>query len=187
MKNKHDAMQVETRVPLREVMRYHPSTIEYEASVAKAAATMCRHEVGSCIVLQNNLPIGIITEQDINCKVVAKDIKPSSVSVNQVMSTPLITISVDKTVGDAAQMMVKHHVRRLPVVDGSKVVGIVTVRDILSVASEINEIMEDLLIINREELVEMGVCDRCHMMSDDLRRIDNLMLCSSCREEDKLL
>jgi len=187
MKNKRDAMQVETRVPLREIMRYHPTTIEYEATVSKAAATMCRDEVGSCIVLQNNLPIGIITEQDINCKVVAKDIKPSSVSVSQVMSTPLITIPVDKTVGDAAQMMVKHHVRRIPVVDGIKVVGIVTVRDILSVASEINEIMTDLLVINREEIIEMGICDRCHMMSDDLRRIDNLMLCPTCRDEDKLL
>lgn len=179
-------MQFETRVPLREVMRHHPTTIDHEASVAKAAATMCREEVGSCIVLQNNIPIGIITEQDINCKVVAKDIKPSSISVRQVMSTPLITIPVDRTVGDAAQMMVKHHVRRLPVVDGQKVVGIVTVRDILSVASEINEIMSELMMINREEVIQMGICDRCHMMSDDLRRIDNMMLCPTCREEERL-
>lgn len=187
MQNKRESMQFETRVPLRKVMRYNPTTIDHEASVAKAASAMCRDEVGSCIVLQNNLPIGIITEQDINCKVVAKDLRPSSVAVRQVMSTPLITIPVDRTVGDAAQMMVKHHVRRLPVVDGQKVVGIVTVRDILSVASEINEIMAELIVINREEIVEMGVCDRCHTMSDDLRRVDNLMLCPACREEDRLV
>ncbi|MDD1671769.1 MAG: CBS domain-containing protein [Methanomicrobiales archaeon] len=187
MKNKRDTMQIETRVSLREVMRYHPTTIDSKATVAKAAATMCHDEVGSCIVLQNNIPTGIITEQDINCKVVAKDIKPGSITVSEVMSTPLITISADKTVGDAGQMMVKHHVRRLPVVDGTQVVGIVTVRDILSVASEINEIMTELMAINREDLVEMGICDRCHTMSDDLRRIDNLMLCSTCREEDNLV
>ncbi len=167
-------------------MRHRPTTIDYKATVAKAAATMCHDEVGSCIVLQNNLPIGIITEQDINCKVVAKDITPSSVPVNEVMSTPLITISVDKKVGDAAHMMVKHHVRRLPVVDGTKVVGIVTVRDLLSVASEINEIMTELMAINREDTVEMGICDRCNQMSDDLRRVDALMLCPSCREEERL-
>jgi signal-transduction protein with cAMP-binding, CBS, and nucleotidyltransferase domain len=183
---KRDTMQVDTRVPLREIMRYRPTTIDYEATVAKAAATMCHDEVGSCIVLQNNLPIGIITEQDINCKVVAKDIKPSTIPVSEAMSTPLITISVDRTVGDAAQMMVKHHVRRLPVVEGIKVVGIITVRDLLSVASEINEIMTDLMAINREDTVEMGVCDRCNQMSDDLRRVDSLMLCSSCREEERL-
>jgi signal-transduction protein with cAMP-binding, CBS, and nucleotidyltransferase domain len=187
VKNKRDTMKVETRVPLREVMRPHPTTIDTNASVAKAASTMCRDEVGSCIVLQNNLPMGIITEQDINCKVVAKDIKPSTILVNEVMSTPLITIHVDKKVGDAAQMMVRHHVRRLPVVDGKQVVGIVTVRDLLSVASEINEIMQDLMAINREDIVEMGVCDRCNVMSDDLRRIDSLMLCPVCREEEKLV
>jgi Predicted signal-transduction protein containing cAMP-binding and CBS domains len=186
VKKKRDSMEVETRVPLREVMRSRPTTIDYNASVAKAASTMCHDEVGSCIVLQNNLPIGIITEQDINCKVVAKDLKPSTVVVNTVMSTPLITISVDKTVGDAGQMMVKHHVRRLPVVEGKKVVGIVTVRDLLSIASEMNEIMQELMSINREDVVEMGICDRCNMMSDDLRRIDSLMLCPSCREEERL-
>jgi len=147
---------------------------------------MCHDEVGSCIVLQNNLPIGIITEQDINCKVVAKNITPSAILVNDVMSTPLITIAVDKNVGDAAQMMVKHRVRRLPVVQAKKVVGIVTVRDLLSIASEINEIMQDLIAINREDIVEMGICDRCNVMSDDLRRIDSLMLCPICREEEKL-
>ena len=183
---KRDTMKVETRVPLREIMRSRPTTIDHNASVTKAAATMCHDEVGSCIVLQNNLPIGIITEQDINCKVVAKDIKPSTIQVNTVMSTPLITIPVEKNVGDAAQMMVKHHVRRLPIVEGKTVVGIVTVRDLLSVASEINEIMQDLMSINREDIVEMGVCDRCTQMSDDLRRIDSLMLCPLCREEEKL-
>jgi CBS domain-containing protein len=186
VKKKRNSMEVETRVPLREVMRSRPTTIDHQSSVAKAAATMCHDEVGSCIVLQNNLPMGIITEQDINCKVVAKDIKPSSILVNAVMSTPLITISVDKTVGEAGQMMVKHHVRRLPVVEGKKVVGIVTVRDILSIASEINEIMQELMSINREDVVEMGICDRCNMMSDDLRQVDSLMLCSSCREEERL-
>ena len=47
--------------------------ISIEANVAKAAKTMCEKEVGSVIILQRNRPIGIVTEEDINCKVVAKD------------------------------------------------------------------------------------------------------------------
>jgi signal-transduction protein with cAMP-binding, CBS, and nucleotidyltransferase domain len=168
-------------------MRYNPTTIECEVTVARAAEIMCRDEVGSCIVLQNNLPIGIITEQDINCKVVAKDLKPGSVHVSSIMSTPLITIEADKTVGDAAHMMVKHKVRRLPVVEEQKVVGIVTVRDLLSVANEINELMADLIEVNREQDVIMGVCDGCGSMSDDLKTVDGMMLCPSCREEVSLL
>jgi len=187
MTRKKPTIQFETRVPLREVMRYPPTTIDSDATVAKAALAMCRDEVGSCIVVENNFPIGIITEEDINCKVVARDQKPSEVYVKEAMSSPLITIGAGKSVGDAAKMMVKHKVRRLPVVEGQKVVGIVTVRDILSVASAMEEILAELIDVNREEVLEMGVCDRCGAMSDDLRRSDNLMLCPACRTEDLLV
>jgi CBS-domain-containing membrane protein len=119
--------------------------------------------------------------------VVAKDLKPSNVRVNEIMSTPLITVSADKTVGDAAHMMVKHKVRRLPVVDeDNKVIGIVTVRDLLTVSNELNELLTDLIEINREEHVEVGMCNRCSQMSDDLKRVDNTMLCARCREEENI-
>jgi CBS-domain-containing membrane protein len=97
-------------------------------------------------------------------------------------------VSADKTVGDAAQMMVKHKVRRLPVVDkGRRVIGIVTVRDLLTVSNELNELLTDIIEINREEHVEVGICGRCSQMSDDLKRIDNVMLCARCREEENLV
>ena len=188
MKKTKDTIRFETRVSLHEVMKRNPSTITSEATVAKAAKVMCQEEVGSCIVLGHGRPIGMVTEEDINCKVVAKDLKPSTVRVNEIMSTPLITVHADKTVGDAAHMMVKHRVRRLPVVDeANKVIGIVTVRDLLTVSNEMNELMADLIEINREEHYEMGTCDRCHQMADDIKRVDNLMLCGRCREEEHLL
>ncbi|OPX67382.1 MAG: Inosine-5'-monophosphate dehydrogenase [Methanoregulaceae archaeon PtaB.Bin056] len=188
MKKSSDTIRFDTRVPVREVMRRNPTTIGYEGTVARAAMLMCRDEVGSCIVLgRDNLPVGIVTEEDINCKVVARDLKPSTIQASEIMSTPLITISADKYAKDAAHMMIKHRVRRLPVVDDeNKVIGIVTVRDILTVSTEINELMNDLVEINRLEEVEVGLCSRCSQMSDDLRRIDNLMLCPSCREEELL-
>jgi len=187
MMNNNDTICFETCIPVREVMQSHPTTIDVEETVARAAQTMCRDGVGSCIVLQNNLPTGIVTEEDINCKVVAKDLKPGKIHVSEIMSTPLITIGAEKLVGDAAAMMVKHRVRRLPVVENQTVVGIVTVRDILTIATEVNELLADLIEINREEEYAMGVCDRCGNMSDDLSRVDNLMLCPVCREEEQLL
>lgn len=187
MMNNSDTIRFETRIPVREVMQSHPITIDVGETVARAAQTMCRNEVGSCIVLQNSLPTGIVTEEDINCKVVAKDLKPGEVRVSEIMSTPLITIGSEKLVGDAVGMMVKHRVRRLPVVEDQVVIGIVTVRDILTVAAEVNELLADLIEINREEEYAMGVCDRCGNLSDDLSRVDNLMLCPVCREEEQLL
>jgi signal-transduction protein with cAMP-binding, CBS, and nucleotidyltransferase domain len=187
MKKTTSAIRFETHVPIGEVMTRNPTMIDMNATVAMAAKAMCQEGVGSVIILDHNKPIGIVTEEDINCKVVAKDLKPSKVHVNEIMSTPLITVSADKTVGDAAHMMVKHKVRRLPVVDEhNKVIGIVTVRDLLTVSNELNDILIDLIEINREEMVDMGMCNRCSQMSDDLKRVDNIMLCARCREEDNI-
>jgi len=187
MKKGTNTIRFETRIPLREVMKRNPTMISTGATVAKAAKLMCSEEVGSVIILRNNFPIGIVTEEDINCKVVAKDLKPSTVRVDEIMSTPLITVSADKTVGDAAHMMVKHKVRRLPIIDATeKVIGIVTVRDLLTVATELNELLTEIVEINREEEVIMGLCNRCNQMSDDLKRVDNVILCARCREEENI-
>jgi len=187
MKKTSNTIRFETRVPLREVMNRRLTTIGIDATVAKAAKAMCHDEVGSVIILDHNKPIGIVTEEDLACKVVALDLKPSTVHVNDIMSTPLITVSAEKTVGDAAKMMVKHKVRRLPVIDEHrKVIGIVTVRDLLAVSNEQNDVLMDLIEINREETVDPGMCGRCSQMSDDLKRVDGVMLCPQCREEDNI-
>jgi CBS domain-containing protein len=187
MKKTSNEMRFETQIPLRDVMKNNPTMLGIEATVAKAAKTMCHDEVGSVIILENSQPIGIVTEEDITCKVVAKDLKPSTVQVREIMSTPLITVSADKTVGDAAHMMVKHKVRRLPVIDAKKkVIGIVTVRDLLTVSTELNELLTDLIEINREEIIDQGMCNRCGQMSDDLKRVDNVLLCPRCRDEDTI-
>jgi hypothetical protein len=51
----------------------------------------------------------------------------------------------------------------------------------------VEEILAELIDVNREEVIEMGVCDRCGSVSDDLRRSDTLMLCPACRTEDLLV
>ena len=107
--------------------------------------------------------------------------------MKDVMSTPLITIGADAVIAEAARMMVTNRVRRLPVVDAEqRVIGMITVRDILSVANEINEIMSDLIVINRMENYHAGTCDRCSSMSDDLLEIDGQNLCPICRDEESI-
>ncbi|MBN1166652.1 MAG: CBS domain-containing protein [Methanospirillaceae archaeon] len=188
MTYKNDSMQLETHLPVKEVMRSHVNTIDDNATVAEAALRMCSKEPsGSCIVLRDSIPVGIVTEQDINCKVVARDKKPGKVLVKEIMTTPLITLHGDKTVEEAARLMTQKRVRRLPLVDDhGEVIGIVTVRDIVAVATTINELMENLIEINRSGEGEFGMCSRCGKMTDQLRNADSQLLCPACYEEERL-
>jgi CBS domain-containing protein len=104
-------------------------------SVAEAAkkmlstGTTVTGEVGSVLVGKGDVPIGIVTERDI-LKLVAKGLDPKNVKLREIMNTPLITIPSDATIEEASEIMTKRMIRRLPVVEEDKIVGIITTRDI---------------------------------------------------------
>jgi signal-transduction protein with cAMP-binding, CBS, and nucleotidyltransferase domain len=183
-----ESIQLEIKVPVRDIMRRNPRTINHGETVADAARMMCGKDAsGSCIVIKDGAAVGIVTEQDINCKVVAKDLKPSEVFVHEIMTSPLITLSAEKTVEQAAHLMIENRVRRLPIINEKEVViGIVSVRDIMAISTEINELIGELALINQAEDIDSGMCSRCGRMSDDLRNYDGSLICLQCTEEDRI-
>jgi CBS domain-containing protein len=103
-------------------------TIDSQKTVFEAAQLMSQKEVGDVIVMDTEMPIGIVTERDIVRRVVAKE-RPVTTKVSDVMSKPLITISPDASLKEAARTMVNHRIRRLPVLKEHKLVGILVVSD----------------------------------------------------------
>jgi CBS domain-containing protein len=85
--------------------------------------------------------------------------------------------------------MAKERIRRLPVIEEDKLVGILTDTDIISVSSEINSIQEELVEMSRERViiqeksVSRGICEKCGELTDNLEMNDGLLLCESCRDE----
>jgi CBS domain-containing protein len=102
--------------------------IDSQKTVFEAAELMSRKEVGDVIVVDAEMPIGIVTERDIVRRVVAKQ-RPGTTKLLDVMTTPLITISPDASLKEAARTMVNHRIRRLPVLKEHKLVGILVVSD----------------------------------------------------------
>lgn len=173
-------------IRLIEIMQQNPTSISIGATTAEAATLMCKDDVGSCIITEQGTPKGIVTEQDFNCKIMAKNLLPASVRVESVMSSPLITVSEEMSVAEAARKMILHKVRRLPVTNATgEVTGMVTVRDLLGVTSEINEIITELLVINRQD-DKNGMCSVCGAMSADLMSIDGMLVCPNCREQERI-
>ncbi len=186
MSNNMGTEHFHINVPVKEIVKYKAATVSSDTRVDKVAEKMCKIGTGSCIVLQNNVPKGIVTEEDLTCKIVARNKKPSDVFVSEIMSTPLITIDADATVDEATHIMISRKVRRLPVVDKQKVIGLVTIREILPVTNELNEIMSELLKFKSgdDSNHTTGVCDSCGKMSDNLEAVDGVLLCQKCSHRD---
>jgi CBS domain-containing protein len=105
-------------------------TIDSSATVNEAAKVMEKARVGSVLVLEQNVPVGIMTDRDFAIKIAAHAY-PIHTKVKQVMSSPLIHVSPDDEVWIAADLMYSRKIRRLPVLDEDKLLGIVTTTDLI--------------------------------------------------------
>lgn len=116
---------------IREVMSTDPVTLPLGATVQEAAQAMREQDIGDVIVLDDNDEIcGILTDRDIAVRAVAEGRDPREVPIGEISSRDLVTLSPNDEVGDAVKLMTEKAIRRLPVVDDGKPVGIVSLGDL---------------------------------------------------------
>ncbi len=115
---------------VRDIMIKDLLTISENDTALKAAQVMTEKGVSSLIVLSNDQPIGIVTERDFIKKICVKELKVSSVRVRDMMSRIRTSASPDTPIDVAVQRMVNNRIRRLPIIENGKVVGIITVTDL---------------------------------------------------------
>jgi CBS domain-containing protein len=103
-----------------------------DALVTKIAEDMDELGIGSVVITSKGKPAGIITERDIALKVLLMNKRASEVKAKEIMSTPLFTLDPEATVDEACKLAAKKRVKRLPVVENGVLVGIVSIRDLLT-------------------------------------------------------
>ncbi|MCX8204339.1 MAG: CBS domain-containing protein [Candidatus Nezhaarchaeota archaeon] len=176
------------RLSVADVAHPNPLVAPSSMTVKEGAALMASEDAG-CVVVTDaeGRPIGIVTEGDLVSRVLAKGLDPSTTTLGQVMSSPLITVRPSDSIIDALRLMSKMRVRHLVVMERGKVRGLVVDRDIVRVAPMLVEILaEKASIIVEEPLVKEGLaghCDSCGEWSDNLMQVDGQMLCEECRLE----
>lgn len=116
---------------VKNVMTKQVISIDVNSPVREAAKIMSKKRIGAIVVTENEKPVGIATERDILERVVAKALDPNEVRMREVMSKPLITVNSTIPIINAVRVMQRNRVRRLLVMEGDKLVGIVTQRDLL--------------------------------------------------------
>jgi CBS domain-containing protein len=120
-----------------EAMEKSVMAVELDATARQCAIAMAKRGVSCAVITQRGRAVGIVTERDLVSKVMAEPIEADKVLVRDIMSTPLITISPDALLQDAAALMAEYRVRRLVSVDSAgALVGIVTTGDIARTMAE---------------------------------------------------
>jgi CBS domain-containing protein len=114
---------------VRDLLKGDPVTVEASATVEDAAKLMDQNDIGNVLVVENGEVQGIVTDRDIVVRIVAKGNGPDA-SVREACTTDLETISSDTSIDEAVQKMEQGNVRRLPVVDDGKPVGVISLGDL---------------------------------------------------------
>jgi CBS domain-containing protein len=116
-----------------------------DAPVLDAIKLMAERSVGALLVMQNDRLVGVLSERDYARKVILKGRSSSQTLVSQIMSSPVLTASPDQSVNDCMRVMTDNRVRHLPVVEGERVIGVLSIGDLVrAVVEEQQQTIEQL-------------------------------------------
>jgi CBS domain-containing protein len=115
---------------VRDIMTKEIVMIESSETTLEAAKLMADRGISSLFVVKDGVPVGIVTERDFVKKVCAKELEISRVNIEDIMSKILTTAEPETPIEVAVQRMVNHKIRRLPIMERGKIVGIITVTDL---------------------------------------------------------
>lgn len=121
---------LQQKTMVKHVMTNSVVSIDSTVTATDAAKMMEDVGVGAIVVLENNLPVGIITDRDFAIKITAHSY-PIDTPVRRIMSSPLISVGPDSDLWIASDLMSTRNVRKLPVIEDDKVVGILTSSDLV--------------------------------------------------------
>jgi len=182
-------MEMDTKVTVHDAMTSSVITVDPQTTVADAVVLMSRFKIGSLVIKSETEPEGLITESDIIEKVVSKNILASEITIGQVMTKNLIMIDPGSELNQAARLMAKNNIRRLPVVNNGILVGILTSTDVLKVSPELTELLvENARMENQREYLNSiksvpCTCELCGNYVEYLDVFDGKFLCEECKED----
>ena len=125
-----DSDPIQKKTHISQIMNTSILSVDSSVTATDAAKMMEDTDVGAVVVLENNIPVGIVTDRDFAIKIAAHSY-PIDTPVRRIMSSPLISIDPHSDLWIASDLMSTRKVRKLPVIDDDKVVGIITSSDIV--------------------------------------------------------
>jgi CBS domain-containing protein len=132
-------------VLVRDVMSKDVKVVRSDTTIKEAVATMNKFNIGSIIVMQSDKPVGIITERDVLRRIIELSLAPETQTARHVMTSPITTINETASIEEAAKLMAKKKIKRLPVINDGKLVGILTYTDIVFKVPTLLSVLEEIV------------------------------------------
>jgi CBS domain-containing protein len=136
---------------VRHAMTEAPKTVGADASVQEVAQVMKSEDVGVVPVVEDGEPVGLITDRDLALRVLAEGEDPSRVRAGDVATRAPVAATPDMKLSEARELMEEHQVRRLPVVKGRQLVGILSLGDVAWADASTREVGEALRAVSESE------------------------------------
>lgn len=172
-------------IKVKEVMSKSPMILDAGTDVSSAVKKMVQKGISTIIVSRNGIPVGIVTDRDLVVKVVARDINPAEITLGDIMSTPMVVVDENERLEVAARMMNRKKIRKLPVVSGDSIVGLLSENDIVKISPDLLFIAEEKSREYSGEKTEneffAGICEICGHFSTRLVFYKNMYVCPRCR------
>ncbi|MFA9444399.1 CBS domain-containing protein [Egicoccus sp. AB-alg6-2] len=115
---------------IRDLMTTDPIVCDTSTTAAEAARRMRDSDVGDVLVEEDGTLRGIVTDRDIALRVVADGTDGDEITIGEICSGDLVTVSPDDDLGDAVNVLREHHVRRVPVVEDGNAIGVLSIGDL---------------------------------------------------------
>ncbi len=173
-------------ITVEEVMSRNPKIVSGELTVKEGAKILKEKGISTLIVEEDGKPVGIVTDRDFVTKVVAEGL-PLSTKLRDIMSSPIIMIPHNEYLSDAARIMSRRKIRKLPVVKGEKIVGILSENDIVRISPDLIALAQEYAKLHtsgeKEVRVEeyiAGKCEVCGQYSLRLTMYKGMLVCPEC-------
>lgn len=118
-------------IKVKDRMSRHLFTLNTSATVYEASKFFANHKIGSVFLKNGDAILGVITETDLVRKIMAENKNPQDVPLEEIMSKSIITVDLDESLTKASDLMDHNGVRHLGVTEGGKIVGVISVRDLI--------------------------------------------------------
>ena len=137
---------MKTGIKVIDAMTKKPVSVTQDDTIRNCTQLMLDRHVGSLLVKEGEKLLGFLTERDL-VRMISMGVDPNTTRVKQIMTKKIVAISPEKDIYDAIVLMNKENVRRLPVIINNKIIGLITVRDILTIQPTLFELIMDKISI----------------------------------------